>query len=201
MHFNNTTILIIVVSVILIVIGLICLFSKKKDESFQNTSNIKPKRAVMYKNFTFGGSSIQGNSVRLGWFLKDDLEGHKNILVTVSANSNNQPYSVTIFDRNDIALANLTQTSGKNAIVIPADRFSEMSFPMSVTLYTTVDTVVELSNFNLSISGTDSTSIDKFIYVPDYQPLTSLGMDLRYPEGSYERVGRVLYPELKYVFN
>ncbi len=201
MHFNNTTILIIVVSVILIVIGLICLFSKKKDESFQNTSKISPKRAVMFNNFTFGGSTIQGNSVRLGWFLKDDLEGHKNILVTVSANSNNQPYSVAIFDRNDIALANLTQTSGKNAIVIPADRFNEMSFPMSVTLYTTVDTVIELNNFNLSVTGTDLTSVDKFVYVPDFQPLTSLGMDLRYPEGSYEQKGRILYPELKYVFD
>jgi len=201
MHFNNTTILIIVVSVILIVIGLVCLLSKKKDESYENTSKISPKRQVMFNNFTFGGSSIQGNSIKLGWFLKDDLDGHNNILVSVSANSNTQPYSVTIFDRNDIALASLTQTSGQNAIVIPSDRFNDMSFPMSVLLSTTVDTVIELNNFNLSVTGTDLTSVDKFIYVPDYQPLTALGRDLQYPEGSYERVGRVLYPELKYVFN
>jgi hypothetical protein len=201
MHFNNTTILIIAISVILIVIGLVCLLSKKKDESYENISKISAKRQVMFNNFNFGGSSIQGNSIKLGWFLKEDLEGRKNILVSVSAHSNNQPYTVTIFDRNDIALVNLTQTSGQNAIVIPSDRFDERSFPMSVLLSTTVDTVIELNNFNLSITGTNTDSIDKFVYVPDYQPLTALGRDLQYPEGSYERVGRVLYPELKYVFN
>lgn len=201
MHFNNTTIIIIVLSVLLIAIGLICLFSKKKDESFKTEDESYPKKSVTLNNFTFGGSTIQGTTAKLGWFLKEDLGGKKNIIVTVSADSDNMPYSVEIFNRNDIPLANLSQTSGRNAVVIPADRFNDQSFPISVMLYTPVDTVINLKNFILTVGGTDLESVEKFIYVPDYQPLTSLGMDLRYPEGSYYRINRTLYPELNYVFN
>lgn len=200
MHFNNTTIIIIIISVLLIVIGLVCFLSKKKDESF-NDDESTPKKSVTLRNFTFGGSTIQGTTAKLGWFLKEDLGGKKNIIVNVSADSNNMPYSISIFNRNDVPLANMSQTSGRNSVVIPADRFDDQSFPISVMLYTPVDTVINLENFILTIGGTDSTSVENFIYVPDYQPLTSLGMDLRYPEGSYNRINRTLYPELKYVFD
>ena len=159
------------------------------------------QKVFSMKNVTFGASTVQGSSVRLGYFLKPDLGDAPNILVTVSANSNNNPYSLMVYDSQNRPIANLTQTSGRNAVVITPEKYDIYSFPMSVLLYTEESTVLELNDLVVTIGGTDSTSIERFIYYPDFQPLTSLGMDLRYPEFSYEREGRVLYPELKYVIN